>query len=138
MQASGGGMIKNDSEKIKLPFRRMKGYVWALAGVWTIVTAVSLIWHSFHTKQETLEVAQTQARVAYEKDIIYRRWNAGHGGVYVPVIAITSYAMKGDEERFLAEGFDSYISKPIDIKEFLKIVNKLITTAQMNGVSCQI
>jgi len=45
---------------------------------------------------------------------------------------------KGDEERFLAEGFDSYISKPIDIKEFLKIVNKLIKTAQMNGVSCQI
>ena len=85
MQASGGGMIKNDSEKIKLPFPQMKRYVWVLAGVWTIVIAGSLIWHSFHTKQETLEVAQTQARVAYEKDIIYRRWNAGHGGVYVPV-----------------------------------------------------
>ncbi|MFZ3137438.1 MAG: PAS domain S-box protein [Thermodesulfovibrionales bacterium] len=80
-------MIKNDSEKIKLklPFPQMKHYVWVLAGVWTIVIAGSLIWHSFHTKQETLEVAQTQARVAYEKDIIYRRWNAGHGGVYVPV-----------------------------------------------------
>ncbi len=85
MQASGGGMIKNDSEKIKLPFPQMKRYVWVLAVVWTIVTAGSLIWHSFHTKQETLEVAQTQARVAYEKDIIYRRWNAGHGGVYVAV-----------------------------------------------------
>ena len=85
MQASGGGMIKNDSEKIKLPFPQMKHYVWVLAGVWTIVIAVSLIWHSFHTKQETLEVAQTEARVAYEKDIIYRRWNAGHGGVYVLV-----------------------------------------------------
>ena len=85
MQASGGGMIKNDSEKIKLPFPQMKRYVWVLAGVWTIVIAGSLIWHSFHTKQETLEVAQTQARVAYEKDIIYRRWNAGYGGVYVLV-----------------------------------------------------
>jgi len=85
MQGSGVGMIKNDSEKIKLPYLQMKHYVWVLAGVWTIVIAGSLIWHSFHTKQETLEVAQTQARVAYEKDIIYRRWNAGHGGVYVPV-----------------------------------------------------
>jgi len=85
MQASGGVMIKNDSEKIKLPFPYVKRYVWVLAGVWTIVIVVSLIWRIFYTKQGILEVAQTQARVAYEKDIIYRRWNAGHGGVYVPV-----------------------------------------------------
>ncbi len=38
----------------------------------------------------------------------------------VPVIALTSYAMKGDRERFLAVGFDGYMSKPIDVSEFLK------------------
>ena len=32
-----------------------------------------------------LELARTYARAAYDKDVIYRRWNALHGGVYVPV-----------------------------------------------------
>jgi two-component system, cell cycle response regulator DivK len=36
----------------------------------------------------------------------------------IPVVALTSFAMKGDRERFLAEGFDGYIEKPIRVKEF--------------------
>ena len=40
----------------------------------------------------------------------------------IPVIAITSYAMKGDRERFLSEGFVDYISKPIDNEVFLASV----------------
>jgi two-component system, cell cycle response regulator DivK len=46
---------------------------------------------------------------------------------HIPVIATTSYAMKGDRERFLDEGFAGYLSKPFDndylllcIKKFLK------------------
>jgi|GEM_PF-1479016 len=75
----------NDPEKIKLPFLQLKRYVWVLAMVWTVVVATSLVWNVFETKQETLEAARIQAREAHEKDAIYRRWNAGHGGVYVPV-----------------------------------------------------
>jgi two-component system cell cycle response regulator DivK len=36
----------------------------------------------------------------------------------IPVVALTSFAMKGDRERFMAEGFDGYLEKPISIKEF--------------------
>ena len=30
-------------------------------------------------------MARSEARIAYNKDLVYRRWNASHGGVYVPV-----------------------------------------------------
>ena len=35
-----------------------------------------------------------------------------------PVVALTSSTMLGDEERFLSEGFDGYMQKPISVKEF--------------------
>jgi two-component system cell cycle response regulator DivK len=36
----------------------------------------------------------------------------------IPVVALTSFAMKGDRERFLADGFDGYLEKPISVKDF--------------------
>jgi two-component system, cell cycle response regulator DivK len=36
----------------------------------------------------------------------------------IPVVALTSSTMHGDEERFLKEGFDGYLAKPISVKEF--------------------
>ena len=41
----------------------------------------------------------------------------------IPVIALTSYAMKGDREKFLSLGFMDYIAKPISINEFSKLVD---------------
>lgn len=36
----------------------------------------------------------------------------------IPVVALTSSTMKGDRERFLGEGFDGYLQKPISVREF--------------------
>jgi two-component system cell cycle response regulator DivK len=36
----------------------------------------------------------------------------------IPVVALTSLAMKGDRERLLASGFDGYLEKPISVREF--------------------
>ena len=42
----------------------------------------------------------------------------------VPVLALTAQAMDGDRERFLAAGFDGYLSKPVDIAEFVATVRR--------------
>ena len=44
------------------------------------------------------------------------------GGVRGPFVAITAYAMKGDAERFLAEGFDGFIAKPVRIAEIVSFL----------------
>jgi two-component system cell cycle response regulator DivK len=36
----------------------------------------------------------------------------------IPIVALTSSTMRGDEQRFLAEGFDGFLAKPISVREF--------------------
>ena len=45
----------------------------------------------------------------------------------IPVLAVTAQAMQGDRERFLAAGFDGYVSKPLDILELVETVKKHCT-----------
>jgi len=42
----------------------------------------------------------------------------------IKVIALTSFAMKGDRERFMAAGFADYIAKPINTRELPEIAKK--------------
>jgi two-component system, cell cycle response regulator DivK len=45
----------------------------------------------------------------------------------IPVLALTAQAMHGDRERFLAAGFDGYISKPVDVAALLSVVEEYCT-----------
>ncbi len=47
----------------------------------------------------------------------------------IPVFALTSYAMKGDREKMMEAGFDSYLSKPIKVTEFLRTIDDFFRTA---------
>jgi CheY-like chemotaxis protein len=44
----------------------------------------------------------------------------------VPVLAITAYAMSGDEDRIIAAGCDGYISKPINKKSLINKMSEFI------------
>ncbi|AKF24397.1 histidine kinase [Sulfurovum lithotrophicum] len=46
---------------------------------------------------------------------------------HVPIVALTANALKGDRERFLGEGMDEYITKPIETSELLYILNKFLS-----------
>ncbi len=45
----------------------------------------------------------------------------------IPILALTSYAMKGDEDRILEAGCDGYLAKPFDIQELLQEVAKYLS-----------
>ncbi len=44
----------------------------------------------------------------------------------IPILAVTAHTLKGDEERFLAEGFDGYIAKPIEFSRFEEITRRIL------------
>ena len=47
---------------------------------------------------------------------------------HIPVVAVTAFAMKGDEERIRAAGCDGYIAKPLAYKEFLATIEARLPT----------
>jgi two-component system cell cycle response regulator DivK len=52
---------------------------------------------------------------------------------HIPVVAVTAFAMKGDEEKIRQGGCEDYISKPISIAEFIKTVQKYLDKAVLAG-----
>jgi CheY-like chemotaxis protein len=47
------------------------------------------------------------------------------------VMAVTSFAMKGDRERALEAGFDEYVTKPIDTRKFVELVKNIIPNSEV-------
>ena len=52
-----------------------------------------------------------------------RRLRTDERSASIPVLALTAQAMHGDRERFLAAGFDGYLSKPVNIVELIATVS---------------
>jgi two-component system, cell cycle response regulator DivK len=58
------------------------------------------------------------------------RIRAGDATARIPVVALTSFAMMGDRERFLEAGFDGYLEKPIDVRELPRQVAAHLSAAE--------
>ncbi|MFQ5462356.1 MAG: PAS domain S-box protein [Phycisphaerae bacterium] len=67
------------------PAARPKRQGWLIASFWTAIIAASLLWNMHHQHLETQDMAVSGARICFEKDVLYRRWAADHGGVYAPI-----------------------------------------------------
>ena len=48
----------------------------------------------------------------------------------IPIIALTAFAMKGDEEAMRAAGCDGYVTKPIRYREFLQELDKVVAVSR--------
>ena len=56
-----------------------------LAALWTGCLAASLVWNLHEQRAKTIEIARISAQVTFDNDVLFRRWAAQQGGVYVPV-----------------------------------------------------
>jgi two-component system cell cycle response regulator DivK len=46
----------------------------------------------------------------------------------IPVVAVTAFAMQGDEERIRQGGCEAYLSKPISIAKFMETIRRFVGT----------
>src|ERR1700710_503496 len=51
----------------------------------------------------------------------------------IPVVAITAFAMKGDEERIRQGGCEAYLSKPISVGKFIETIRHFLGSAEEVG-----
>ena len=63
----------------------MKKNIILVCLVWTVLTAGSFAWNYKNAVQEQKNLAFQAARSFFQQIVLFRSWNAGHGGVYVPV-----------------------------------------------------
>ena len=64
-------------------------FFWVLLLAWTAAVGGSLLWHLHQTSSLMVDAARIQARTAFEKDVLYRRWNTQRGGVYARLSDLT-------------------------------------------------
>lgn len=58
-------------------------------------------------------VEATKEIIAYEKEESLK---------HTPIIAVTAHALNGDREKFMHEGMDEYIAKPINLEKFINVL----------------
>jgi PAS domain S-box-containing protein len=61
------------------------------------------------------------------------RRNEHETSQHQPVIALTAYALRGEEERFMRDGFDGFISKPLVLSELISEMQRVLANSEKNA-----
>jgi PAS domain S-box-containing protein len=69
--------------------RQLQRALWLTTAIWTLAVAASAVWNARLLHDAMVEAAVQEARNGCNKDVIFRRWAAMHGGVYVPATSNT-------------------------------------------------
>jgi chemotaxis family two-component system sensor kinase Cph1 len=118
-----------DKEKTGNLFSRLKYHSWILGLLWTGCIVASLLWNLYAQREKILKIAHNSAQLTFEKDIIYRRWAAKQGGVYVHVSEHTPpnpYLRVPDRDIATPSGL------------LLTLVNPAYMTRQVNQMAADI
>lgn len=80
---------------------QFKRYIILLSILWTVFVVVGVALDLANVQQEIFDIAYYTAEVTFQKDLAFRRWASGHGGVYVPTTEATkpSIYLKDVKER---------------------------------------
>lgn len=73
--------MESKSWRFVSPSTRMLG---TIACIWITIIALSYSWDWYQTGKSAVMFAAAEARASYDRDLVYRRWAALQGGVYVP------------------------------------------------------
>ncbi len=68
----------------------------------------------------------------YEATQHIREWESNRQ--HIPIIAMTAHAMKGDRERCLEHGMDDYVSKPLDLKILLGVLDRWLKLSEQEEI----
>ncbi|MCK5695316.1 MAG: DUF3365 domain-containing protein [Desulfobacula sp.] len=71
--------------KKKSRLRLLWYYAIGVIAVWSLFTGLSLLWHHKTTHANALDAARIEAKETFLNHVIYRSWNAGHGGLYARI-----------------------------------------------------
>ena len=52
---------------------------------------------------------------------------------HIPIVAVTAFAMKDDEDRIMRAGCEAYLSKPIAIEHFMVTVRRFLEPASVEA-----
>lgn len=77
-------MMKQNDNKLDRKMIIVRLMVFGLILIWTTFLSLFFYYNYQGMKQWTIKLAETEAWASFNKDVIYRKWAASHGGVYVP------------------------------------------------------
>lgn len=99
-------------------------YALILAIAWTAIVGAAFAWSIIQVKDVAQNAAYIQAGMVLDRDILYRRWNAGRGGIYIQVSDQTP------PNPYLANVSERDITTPSG--RLLTLVNPAYMTRQVN------